>query len=113
MRRHILGVLGIAALIGYVVQLLMYGYSDSQQMFMAGLLLRVGLMLSVLWLCMPNLNDFFKKYPPWTFGLALLLAMALAANRSLFSIAIGFVVFFVIIQIASTFLGAKKNSQNE
>lgn len=64
-RRHIMGLLGIALLLGGVGLLAAKGVSDSQWSVYASICIRVGLMLSAIWLAFPQVVGLSNRFPPW------------------------------------------------
>jgi len=61
-RRHILGVLSILALIAAAV--VWFGYDGNQTKMLAAVCLRVGLGLGVIWLALPQIVAICEKFPP-------------------------------------------------
>ena len=64
-RRHIMGLIGVASLLGGAALLYVKGASDSQWSMFASICIRVGLMLVVIWLAFPQIVGLAKRCPPW------------------------------------------------
>ncbi len=87
-RRHIMGLLGIASLVGGVGLLLVKGASDSQWSMYASIGIRVGLMLSAIWLAFPQVVGLAKRFPPWLMASVGIMALVIAASpKRIFQIA--------------------------
>jgi len=79
-RRHIMGLLGIGFLLGGVVLLVVKGANDSQWSMYASICVRVGLMLSAVWLAFPQVVDLAKRFPPWLMATIVLSGLVVAAS---------------------------------
>lgn len=79
-RRHIMGLIGIACLAGGVGLLLAKGASDSQWSMFASICIRIGLMLSAIWLAFPQVVGLAKRFPPWLLAACGFTAVAVAAR---------------------------------
>ena len=64
-RRHIMGMLGIASLAIGVSLLVLKGTSDDQWSMFSSICIRVGLMLAAIWLAFPQVIGLAKRFPPW------------------------------------------------
>lgn len=81
-RRHILGVLSILALIAAAV--VWFGYDGNQTKMLAAMCLRVGLGLGVIWLALPQIVTICERFPPRLMFAVLLGGMlALARPKTL------------------------------
>jgi hypothetical protein len=72
-RRHIMGLFGIAFLLTGVGLLVAKGTNDAQWSMLASVCIRVGLMLGAIWLAFPQIVGLTKRFPPWlmaTIGVA-------------------------------------------
>ena len=79
-RRHIMGLLGIASLLIGVGLLVVKGASDSQWSMYASICIRVGLMLSAIWLAFPQVVGLAKRFPPWLMAAVGISAFVIAAS---------------------------------
>lgn len=79
-RRHLMGLFGIAFLVGGVSLLLVKGASDSQWSMFASICIRVGLMLGAIWLAFPQLVGLTKRFPPWLMGTVAVSGLVVAAR---------------------------------
>jgi len=78
-RRHIMGLFGIALLLAGVGLLFTKGASDSQWSMFASICIRVGLMLGAIWLAFPQIIGLAKRFPPWLLATAGVTAFTIAA----------------------------------
>lgn len=76
-RRHIMGLFGIAFLAGGLGLLLLTGTSDNQ---FAGFCIRVGLMLGAIWLALPQVVGLTKRFPPWLMATIAISGLVIAAR---------------------------------
>ena len=103
MRRHIIGVIGLAGLIYAATIYLTQGYEEGLNHFFPALSLRLGIVMSALWLGMPDLDRFFAKYPPWIFVVALVLICAVVVRPKFFPVVISLVVLAVALKFVARF----------
>ncbi|MDA1050760.1 MAG: hypothetical protein O3C40_09810 [Planctomycetota bacterium] len=79
-RRHIMGLLGIIFLLSGVGLLVVKGASDSQWSMYASICIRVGLMLSAIWLAFPQIEGLTKRFPSWLMATIGVMAFIIAAS---------------------------------
>ena len=79
-RRHIMGLFGIAFLLSGVGLLAAKGASDSQWSMFASICIRVGLMLNVIWLAFPQVVGLAKRFPPWLMATIGVTGLVIAAR---------------------------------
>jgi len=65
MRRHLLGILGIGSLVGWIAILATHGSASDQWGAAAGICMKVGLTLTAVWLAFPQLDDIADRVAPW------------------------------------------------
>jgi hypothetical protein len=75
-----MGLLGIAFLLSGLVLLVVKGVNDSQWSMYASMSVRVGLMLSAIWLAFPQVVDVAKRFPPWLLATIVLSGLVVAAS---------------------------------
>lgn len=79
-RRHIMGSLGIAFLLGGLGLLIVKGTGDSQWSMFASICMRVGLMLGAIWLAFPQVVALAKRFPPWLMATIAISGLVIAAR---------------------------------
>ena len=79
-RRHIMGLFGLAFLLCGVGLLVARGASDSQWSMFASICIRVGLMLGAIWLAFPQVVGLAQRFPPWLMGTVGFSALVVAAR---------------------------------
>ena len=79
-RRHILGLLGIAFLLSGLGLLLVKGASDNQWSMFASICVRVGLLLAAIWLAFPQVVGLAKRFPPWLMAAVAISGLVIAAR---------------------------------
>ncbi|MBC8354494.1 MAG: hypothetical protein H8E66_21070 [Planctomycetes bacterium] len=82
-RRHIMGLFGIAFLVGGISLLLIKGTNDSQWSMFASICMRVGLMLGAIWLAFPQVVGLAKRFPPWMMATVAVCGLIVAARREM------------------------------
>ncbi|MFV1965433.1 MAG: hypothetical protein ACC628_08430 [Pirellulaceae bacterium] len=87
MQRHGFGLFGLLFLIAYGVIFFRFGFSDAEVNMVAGICLRVGLVLCTIWLALPQLKQITQRVPPWMFG-CILLALAIVIIRPRYIVAL-------------------------
>ena len=74
MSRHLLGIIGLAMLLAGLIGFVGFGGGNSVatgETSPAGIGIRVGLLLCVLWMAYPELVKLAQRVPKWMFGLIL------------------------------------------
>ena len=79
-RRHLMGLLGLASLIAGVSLLIIRGTNDSQWSMFASICLRVGLMLGAMWLAFPQIVGLARRFPPWLMATIAISGLVIAAR---------------------------------
>ena len=79
-RRHIMGLFGLAFLVGGLVLLLVKGTGDSQWSMFASICIRVGMMLGAIWLAFPQVVGLAKRFPPWLMATVAISGLVVAAR---------------------------------
>ncbi len=79
-RRHLMGLFGVAFLIGGVVLIMVRGTGDSQWSMAASICIRVGLMLGAIWLAFPQIIGIAKRFPPWLMATVAVTGLVIAAR---------------------------------
>lgn len=80
MQRHALGAIALISLILGIAGIAYYGVDDSQTSLVAGMCLRIGLVLGALWLAMPQFKRLSGNAPPWAIGIVTLCLMIVIAR---------------------------------
>ncbi len=80
MQRHALGAIALISLILGIAGIAYYGVDDSQTSLVAGMCLRIGLVLGALWLAMPQFKRLSGTAPPWAIGIVILCLMIVIAR---------------------------------
>lgn len=77
MQRAILGILAVGFLIGGALAVYRFGVNDSSASASASVALRCGLLLSAIWLALPQIQAIARRWPPWMIfsGIAALAAL--------------------------------------
>ena len=78
-----MGMFGIAFLLGGVGLLVVKGVNDSQWSMFASICIRVGLLLSAIWLAFPQVVGLVKRFPPWLMAAVGFTALVVAARPRL------------------------------
>lgn len=65
MRRHLLGAFALLLLIGGVVGLIASDGDEQRGAVASSVALRAGALLGAIWLALPQLDAFFRRFPPW------------------------------------------------
>lgn len=65
MRRHLLGVLALLLIVGGIAGLIAAGGDEQRGGLAASIALRAGALLGAIWLALPQLDSFFRRFPPW------------------------------------------------
>jgi len=112
MRRHIIGLIGLAGLIYAAAVYLTQGYDEGLNNFYPSMSLRLGIAMSAIWLGFPDLDRLFAKYPPWLFVVALVLVGVIVTRPKFFPIAIGLVVIAIALQLVTRFFYMPKKQQH-
>ncbi|MFT7639514.1 MAG: hypothetical protein ACI9G1_001250 [Pirellulaceae bacterium] len=96
MRRHFCGILGVSALIGWVV--LYFSGSNETSQAMAGGCLKAGLIFSALWLAYPQIESIIDRTPKWFFYALVGGLCAVAIRRELIILVIPIIIAFMILE---------------
>jgi hypothetical protein len=78
MRRHLLGILGLALVVGGIAGSLAGGGSFNDIGLVPSSCIRVGCVLGALWLAFPQLLEIGSRVPPWLIGAVLVGGLAVA-----------------------------------
>jgi hypothetical protein len=80
MQRHALGAIALISLILGIAGIAYYGVDDSQTSLMAGMCLRIGLVLGAFWLALPQFKRISGEAPPWAVGIVILCFLIVIAR---------------------------------
>jgi hypothetical protein len=80
MQRYALGAIALVSLILGIAGVAYYGVDESQTSLIAGMCLRIGLVLGALWLALPQLKRLSGEAPPWVVGLVILCLLIVIAR---------------------------------
>ena len=84
MRRHALGIIGLVLIVTGLFILFRYGWDSGQTSFVGSVCMRIGIILGLLWLALPQLTDLFTRWPLWVMGSFAMGIMVLAVRPKLF-----------------------------
>ncbi len=110
-QRHALGLFGIGFLMAAFV-LGMSGFAGSTQKFALGAAVRVGVLLSVLWIALPSVQSLYRYFPAWVWYSAITVLLAAALQGRIVVLVAAFFVVLVALQLISWFLGGLRESGN-
>lgn len=85
MRRILLGLTALAFLIAGLTTLPIWAPAEEEN-YVAYLCIKVGLVLGAIWLAMPQVENLFKKTPPWLWAVIGLSVIAAVFTKSFFII---------------------------
>ncbi|WP_145053362.1 hypothetical protein [Lignipirellula cremea] len=82
MRRHLIGIIGLAFCLAAAVIWQVYTIPADGQMVVNSCL-RIGLVMCAIWLAFPQAVEVLSKYPPWVVISSVLSVVVVAANPKL------------------------------
>ena len=96
MRRHLLGILGVSALIGWVA--LYFSGSNETSQALAGACLKGGLIFTAMWLAYPQIQSMMDRTPKWFFYALIGSVVAVSVRRELLILVVPLVIVFLILE---------------
>ena len=116
MRRHLIGILGLAGLAAFLTMLVSGSAVSGRGAMFASVMMRVGLIFCMSWLAYPQLERIGKRLPLWAWGLIGGMLVVLVANPKLFPIAFALFAAIAVFQFIGWLFKppvARKPSSND
>lgn len=113
MRRIALGIIALLFLVLGVAGLIKYGVGDSGSSAAASVALRTGVLLGVLWLALPQVEQIFRRFPPWLLGTLGLGGLVLLIRPRMFIYVLPILAALLILQLAGRLLQPFRDGMKE
>jgi hypothetical protein len=78
------GLLGLTALSLLIVGVILWNRGGEEQVPAAGVMIRAGVLLAVVWLALPQLLQLFQRFPPWLLAGVSISLLVLIARPKLY-----------------------------
>lgn len=104
MRRIVLGIVALLFTGLGLVGLVKYGVGDSGGSAAASVALRTGVLLGVLWLALPQVEQLFRRFPPWLLGTLGLGGLVLLIRPRMFIYVLPILAALLVLQLAGRLL---------